>query len=47
MKLTGGDRNQFQLICLENHISENSHARAIDAFVDFLELKELGFKIKK
>lgn len=46
MKLIGGDRNQFQLICLENYISENSHTRVVDAFVDFLDLKKLGFKIK-
>ena len=46
MKLIGGDRNQFQMICLESYISENSYARVIDAFVDFLALKKLGFKIK-
>ena len=46
MKLTGGDRNQFQMICLENIVSPESHARAVDAFVDFLDVKKLGFKIK-
>ena len=46
MKLTGGDRNQFQMICMESYISENSYVRAVDAFVDFLDIKKLGFKIK-
>ena len=46
MKLIGGDRNQFQMICLENYISENSYVRVVDAFVDFLDIKKLGFKIK-
>ncbi len=47
MKLIGEDRNQFQIICLENMVSPESHARAVDAFVDFLNLKKLGFKIKE
>lgn len=46
MKLTGCDRNQFQLICLENFVSPDSYARVIDAFVDFLEIVKLGFIIK-
>ncbi len=46
MQLKGNDRYQFQLICLENMVSPGSHARVVDAFVDFLDLKKLGFEIK-
>ena len=46
MKLIGGDRNQFQMICPENYISENSYVRVVDAFVDFLGIKKLGFNTK-
>lgn len=46
MRLIGQDRNQFQLFCPEEHVSAESHARVIDAFVDFLGLEELGFSIK-
>lgn len=46
MKLIGQDRNQFQMICLENFVSPESHARVVDAFVDFLPLEKLGFETK-
>jgi transposase len=46
MKLIGQDRNQFQMICLENFISPESYARVVDAFVDFLPLEKIGFEIK-
>lgn len=46
MQLKGNDRNQFQLICLENMVPQESPARVVDAFVDFLEIKKLGFKTK-
>ncbi len=40
----GEDRNQFKIIYLEQLVPENSWARVIDLFVDFLPLEELGFK---
>lgn len=40
----GEDRNQFQIIYLEQLVPENSWARVIDLFVDLLPLAELGFK---
>ena len=46
MKLIGADRNQSQMICLENSVSPDSCARVVDAFVDFLPLKKLKFEIK-
>jgi transposase len=46
MKLSGQDRNQIQMICLEGQVAPDSYARVIDAFVDFLEIGKLGFKIK-
>ena len=46
MKLIGNDRNQFQMICIESLVSPESRARAVAAFVDFLDVKKLGYKIK-
>ncbi len=40
----GEDRNQFQIIALEQLVPENSWARVIDLFVDLLPLVDLGFK---
>jgi len=40
----GEDRNQFQIISLEQLVPENFWARVIDLFVDLLPLVELGFK---
>jgi len=42
----GENRNQFQLICLENLIADDNPVRVIDAFVGLLDLEELGFVIK-
>ncbi len=42
--VVGEDRNQFQIISLEQLVPENSWARVIDLFVDLLPLVELGFK---
>lgn len=42
--VVGEDRNQFQIISLEQLVPENSWARVIDLFVDLLPLAELGFK---
>ncbi len=32
----GEDRNQFQIMCLEQLVPENSWARVIDLFVELL-----------
>jgi len=40
------DRNQLQMLCLENVVAQDSVVRVIDAFVDALELKEIGFITK-
>lgn len=40
------DRSQLQFFCLENSVDANSPVRVIDAFVDSLDLAELGFVIK-
>ena len=40
----GKDRNQYQIITLEQLVPDNSWARVIDLFVDLLPLVELGFK---
>ena len=39
----GIDRNQFQFSCLEDLIAEDNPVRVIDAFVDILDFKALGF----
>ena len=36
-------RNQFQFSCLEDLIAEDNAVRVIDAFVDILDFKALGF----
>ena len=42
----GGDRGQSTLLpeCLDDWIDENNPVRVIDAFVDALDLSELGFE---
>ncbi len=37
----GEDRNQFQIMCLEQLVPENSWARVIDLFVDLLPRNKL------
>ena len=39
----GIDRHQFQFSCLEELIAEDNPVRVIDAFVDILDFKSLGF----
>ena len=46
MKLTGGDRNQFQMVCPEAQVAPDSYARVVDASVDFPDLKKPGFETK-
>jgi transposase len=43
--ITGTDRHQIILIptCIEDYISEDNPVRVIDAFVDSLDLKDMGF----
>src|SRR5688572_5993839 len=42
--ISGTDRNQVQLLCLEEVVAADSWARVIDLFVDLLPIPELGFK---
>ncbi|MGA7329667.1 MAG: IS5/IS1182 family transposase, partial [Rhodomicrobium sp.] len=41
------DRGQWTFLpeCLDDWIAEDNPVRAIDAFVDALDLAELGFKV--
>jgi transposase len=39
----GTARNQFSFICLEDLIAEDNLVRVIDAFVDIIDFKQLGF----
>ena len=39
----GGNRH-FSPECLDDRIAENNPVRAVDTFVDALDLAELGFK---
>ena len=43
--MEGKDRTQMTLLpeCLEDYITEDNPVRAIDAFVDALDVTELGF----
>src|ERR1700730_7392974 len=45
--IEGADRSQWTLLpeCLDDWVSEDNPVRAIDAFVDALDLAELGFKV--
>lgn len=47
--IQGTFRNQIVLYseCLDNVIEEGNPVRVIDAYVDNLDLKKLGFKIPK
>jgi transposase len=44
--IEGQDRNQLTLFpeCVEDYISEDNPVRVIDAFVNSLDMKELGFR---
>ena len=41
--ITGNDRNQFSMICLEQEIGKDAEVRLIDAFIDWLPLEEMRF----
>jgi transposase len=44
--IEGEDRRQVTLLpkCLDDYISEDNPVRVVDAFVDELDLQELGFE---
>lgn len=42
--IKGEQRNQLQMICLEQEVSPNSFVRIIDMFVDAIDLKSFDFK---
>lgn len=42
--ILGKDRNQTEIICLDQLISDNNEVRLIDLFVNSLKLSEFGFK---
>ena len=42
--ITGTNRDQITLITLDDFVDENNLCRLIDAFVNSLDFKELGFK---
>jgi transposase len=44
--IEGADRSQSTLLpeCLDDWVDESNPVRAVDAFVDELNLAELGFK---
>jgi len=48
MKLTGENRSQLQMFCLEESVAEDSYLRVVDAFVDYLNptFEVGGFKIE-
>jgi len=43
----GKDRDQFEMFCLEEQISQENEVRLIDLFVDGLPLEEYGFEKEK
>lgn len=45
-KIQGSDRFQLQMICIENCVSEQSPARVVDAFVEYLDIDKLGYQQK-
>ena len=46
MLKTQQDRSQLQFFCLEAAVATDSTVRVVDAFVDALDLEQLGFVIK-
>src|SRR5690554_1140576 len=45
--IMGKDRDQFEMFCLEEQISQENEVRLIDLFVDGLLLEEYGFEKEK
>ena len=44
--IQGSHRAQLQMLCIEDCVSQRSPCRVVDAFVDYLDLEGLAFKIK-
>lgn len=46
--IEGLNRTQTTLLpeCVDNYVGEDSPVRAIDAFIDMLDLGALGFDVK-
>ena len=44
--ITGIHRNQTQIYCLDSQIDQNSEARLIDAFVNWIDLEKYSFIVK-
>ena len=44
--IKGNDRDQITFFTLESQIEENNPVRFVDAFVEHLDLTQLGFLIK-
>ena len=42
--ISGTDRRQYSMVCLDDAIDENNPVRFIDAYVTQLDMKELGFE---
>ena len=42
--ILGKDRNQTEIICLDQLISEDNEVRLVDLFVNSLKLSDFGFK---
>jgi hypothetical protein len=42
--ISGGNRYQTKIMCLDEYVAKDSIVRAIDHFVDALDLDGLGFK---
>ena len=42
--IEGIDRDQIQMLSLDQMVDRDSMARVIDAFVDMLDLSQFGFK---
>jgi len=44
--ISSEDRNQLQMLSLEEHIAEHSNARVIDAFIESVNVEKIGFILK-
>lgn len=45
---SGGSHEAFHLLpdCIDDYVDENNPVRAVDAFVDMLDLAALGFDVE-
>jgi transposase len=46
--IEGADRSQSTLLpdCLDDYVEEDNPVRAVDAFVEMLDLARLGFEVE-